>query len=251
MTQITFRDNKFWIDWMEIVNTDLLSLDDHSISEGDTFPIHENLSYESEEEQIPCPDKMPGCAVYHFKKVIRLKLKDNRCPTCGLSKDTELNYCSNSFHLPLKNETPEAVVKKPDFEEYFEMNKMTFRGTSSGDYLHADEFFSFCNSRLVPLQNENEELKLRNQKLIIAATDSIEWLRLKISDLEAQLVKAMEMIKCSEIMAIAFDKTLNQLANDGVAIEGFTESWQAVLNFNKLRVKNAIGSFLSINEVKE
>jgi hypothetical protein len=77
MTQILFKDNKFWIDGMEIVNPDIIpgyTIMSHKGANGDTFPFPENCSYEIA-CNYDCCDQNGACE-HCQKPVIRLKLKD-------------------------------------------------------------------------------------------------------------------------------------------------------------------------------
>lgn len=61
MTHILFKDNKFWIDGIEMIN--------RSIQDGDIFHLPEDLEYEDS-------GTYDMCRKVDFEKVIRLKLKD-------------------------------------------------------------------------------------------------------------------------------------------------------------------------------
>lgn len=52
----------------------------------------------------------PPYSKVDYEKVIRLKLKQEvkKCPTCG-SAEGKILYCSNSFHLEVKEETQDEL----------------------------------------------------------------------------------------------------------------------------------------------
>lgn len=216
---ILFRDNKFWIDGVEVINPELI--DDLNwesentlswfygmieLKSGNTFPLPENLSYEIACNYNCCTEN-GGCEHCH-KPVIRLKLKD----------ETFKDYNLNEMISELKNETPEAVVQKPDFELFWKRNGRTFKGVNAGDYFEKEDVEILFN-KIQALQNENERLKEENSDYDEAIDDNSKTHQLKISNLEAQLVKAKELLLESsgfipfyhfelsnEIKSVVFDK---------------------------------------------
>jgi len=51
------------------------------LKDNDTFLLPETIGYEIEEVEIPCPDNIEGCEVFHFKKVARLYVKADKGET--------------------------------------------------------------------------------------------------------------------------------------------------------------------------
>lgn len=257
MTTILFEHDKFWIDGVEIINPELLPLYFNNglfyytqkssiyFESGDTFPLPENLNYEM--------------VLGFTKNYIKLKLEDDReypITDYAMKNETPVNMSQGKddcqpmkmeFMIDAKdvpafnkqldsmlgiNETPEAVVEKPDFvalaERLWEEDQKTnpssvnphafvYGAKCVGNHLH-HHFIKPLNSKMQSLQKENKELA----KIVLVERSE---LISKISDLEAQLVKAKGIIDNT----LCSHEQYGYLTND---------------------IVKEIESFLSTNEVK-
>ncbi len=185
MTQILFKDNKFWIDGIEILNPDIMPFyfkdirdgiwyytqeHNHSFKDDETFPLPENLSYEVACNYDCCNEN--GACEHCQKPVIRLKLKEMKNETPEQARIKEINDLQNKVWETTENGAEKPYTMININEEYEKQKEVIQQLQKENDFLHKAEVSWFEQSA--------KDLD-------------------KISDLEAQLVKAINILKMIEV----------------------------------------------------
>lgn len=84
---------------------------------------------------------------------------------------------------------------------------------------------------------EHIEILIINDEKYVRRDRVIEMLGKFATEQKAPLEKTAEQ------MASALEKLLNGLAKDGVALDGFTDAWNALIKYKEMKVEKAIDQY--------